>query len=112
MDIKVKQSIDELIEVVKSTEEYKDYKRCLDSVLKNPSSKEKVERAKAIRTKIDYLPENELNNDIGDELENEYLELTEDTGVHNFMMTEISICSLIQSILSEFINGIDIDVNI
>lgn len=109
MDEKVLESINTLISSIKSTEQYEEFDACRRKVAQNQDLKGKIERAKEIRKQLEHLSADDHNGDWGDRLEEEYMELTEDTVVNDFMMAELSVCSILQKVLGEVVSSIDID---
>lgn len=109
MDEKVLESINTLISSIKATTQYEEFDACRQKVIQDPDLMAKVERAKEIRKQLDRLSANDNNDDWGDRLEEEYMELTEVTSVNDFMNAELSVCSILQKVLGEVVSSIDID---
>lgn len=110
MDEKVQESINALISSIKATDKYEEFDECRRKVGQDPDLRSKIDRAKEIRKQLDRLSEADHNGELGERLEDEYLELTEDTNVHNFMMAELGVCSILQKVLGEVVSSIDIEL--
>lgn len=110
MDDKVQNSIDTLISSIKSTDKYLEFDEIRRKVILDSDLCNKIERAKEVRKQIDSLSLEDQNGEIGDRLDDEYLELTEDTNVHNYMMAEFGVCSILQTVLKEVVGNIDIEL--
>lgn len=98
MDQNIENIVGELIEAVKSTESYQEYKKQQEKVVGHQDVIDKINEIRALNLKIQSINNAELAYDEQDKLEQRFDELSEDQRVFDFMEAENKFIGMYQEI--------------
>lgn len=92
----VEQALDNLVEAIKESEQYKDYNRCLEQVKKDTALKAAIDEFR----RRNFELQNSVDYDFGkmEEFEKEYEEFRENPLVSDFLSAELGFCRMLQQI--------------
>lgn len=105
----VTHAIDELVELIKQKEVYKNYIRCKKIVAGDENLTGKVNRIKEITYHIQEIAGMDGMEMEEDELTFEYERLYSDKNVHDFVEAELEFCRMFQKIMGNVMTRLDLD---
>ena len=104
----LKKAVDNLIEAIKNTDEYKNYQTFNDEQNYSQEDLELIKQLKRVNIELIKLPPELRGSQREASLLNEYEELNENTVVYDFAHAEIKYTELCRGILSEVMDTIDL----
>ena len=110
IDEKVLEAADELIDAIKESDAYKKYENKRKEALRDPKLLESIKRTRVIREQLKSMGEYERNGDYAERLEDEYDNLCDITGVHEFSLAELDFCGLYQEVISMIVSNFEIEL--
>ncbi len=102
-------AVKNLIEEIKRTETYEQYRQQKEVVRQDAGTKAKIDELRALNYMIQNAPEDADILNESERIEDELEELCEDSRVNDFMQAELDFCRLFQDILSQLAQGIDFE---
>lgn len=110
LDEKIIEAVDNLTDVIRESDAYKTFEIKRKEVLRDPQLLENIKRTRVIRKQIASMGEYERNGDNAERLINEYDDLCDITGVHEFSLAELGVCALYQEVMSRIVSEFDVDL--
>lgn len=104
MDAEVAKALDTLVVKLTESNEYKEFHKQKDIVIKSEDLQNKVLRLVKIREELSNIPENERDSEYAERLENEYADLQEETIIYDYTTAELNMCNLFQDVLVRIVD--------
>ena len=110
LDEKIIEAADNLADAIRESEVYAKFETKRKEALRNPELLDSIKRTRVIRQQLSAMGEFERNGDYAERLENEYDDLCDITGVHEFSLAELDVCALYKEILSIIVGDFEVDL--
>lgn len=100
----------QLINSIKQSVEYLEYKKCEEQLEQNPELMNRVHEFRAHNFRLQNDTEETQIFKVMDQLSHESEELHKIPEVHAYLQSELAICRLLQKISLEIVAGVDIHI--
>ncbi len=107
---KLTKAVENVIEEIRETPEYKDYREKKQQARADRKTSELIEKARSLQNRLMEIPEDERNSDYADSLRDEYEEIAENTAVYDYSRAEAIYMTMLQEVLGGIVECADIDV--
>lgn len=107
---KMTKAVREIADEIRGSKEYLELESIRKTVKSSPETSERIERARDIQKRLMEIPEEEMNSDYVESLQNEYEEISENTAVFDYFRAESAFVTMLQEVLGSIIENVDIDV--
>lgn len=104
----LKRRIDEFSEMVRNTQEYKDYMHMVDVLQRKPDLYDQVVLFRRDNYMLQHAPEHEDIYDRVEALRNRNSELLDTPEVYDFLMTEWTFFHMMQTLFDRLMNEMDL----
>lgn len=107
---KMEKAVDVISGEIHDSKEYVELERQRKIVKSSPEAKELIERARSIQKRLMDIPEDDMNGDYAESLQNEYEEISENTVVYDYSRAESALVTLVREVIGSIIDNIDIEI--
>lgn len=101
------EAVEQLIEVIRASEDYQEYRRQLEKVKQYPELKEKIDEFRRRNFELQCSPDYAF--DKMEQFELEYRELRDDPLVSDFLAAELAFCRLMQHVSGRIVEAVDFE---
>ena len=101
------EAVEQLVEVIRASEDYQEYHKQLEKVKQYPELKEKIDEFRRRNFELQCSPDYAF--DKMEQFELEYREFQEDPLVSDFLAAELAFCRMVQDIEQKLTENIDFE---
>lgn len=109
MQQSMEEILDNLVEAVRESQEYKEYQRMRELLSREPEKEKAVNEFRRRNFELHKYRNTDLYNEM-DRVENEFAPLREQTFVNEFLSAELAVCRMAQRINYRLMDEIDFEL--